>query len=513
MSSNDETGHRLNHRNRYVLAAVIALVACGALAIAAGAGTSRNGSTAAVRSITGKGSTDSCGYPNNVADTALYPRANVTFNESTVLRGFAPANGAFIGDDIKAFYSDEWGLTLGGPGADYSTSANGNDDINPNFGGALTNDPASGLNDPAGRPHMPVLYVTKIADGGSANNPAAGDWQAGALHNTTAALPNEVHGAYGGLGNTGKARPENGTRDGAMAFPASLSADKYTATVVWHVDDLNLDPNSTYKLQFMVHDGDTGPHGGDVGEGCVVAKTPKLSTMANHAPKGSGPTTPAIIGQDTIQDVLSVDNVPSDANVSAVFKLYAPTVAYADAVCGTNLVYTSATKTRIGPGSLGSDQIDPRTYGKKAGLYKWQATVWVNGRMTALGCGDTSGNNNEVSAVDITKTETTTGQKVTVKDKAVISGFVSGDGPATVRFRLYEDSTCSGTPIYDATKTIDDATGSAVSDDVSVQNLGTTDKTFYWLVQFSGNDFNKASTSECGKETFTIHPDGSGTDP
>ena len=183
MSSNDETGHRLNHRHRYVLAAVIALVACGALAIAAGAGTSRSGSTTAVRAITGKGSTDSCGYPNNIGD-ALYPRAGVTFNESTVLRGFAPANGAFIGDDIKAFYSDEWGLTLGGPGADASTSANGNDDINPNFGGALTNDTASVLNDPAGRPHMPVLYVTKIADDGSASTPAPGDWQAGTLHNT-----------------------------------------------------------------------------------------------------------------------------------------------------------------------------------------------------------------------------------------------------------------------------------------------------------------------------------------
>src|SRR4026209_388233 len=122
MSSNDETGHRLNHRRRYVLAAVIALVACGALAIAAGAGTSRNGSTAAVRAIEGKGSgTDSCGYPNNIVDTAQYPRAGVTFNESTVLRGFAPANGAFVGDDIKAFYSDEWALTLGGPGADNST--------------------------------------------------------------------------------------------------------------------------------------------------------------------------------------------------------------------------------------------------------------------------------------------------------------------------------------------------------------------------------------------------------
>ena len=64
MSSNDETGHRLNHRHRYVLAAVIALVACGALALAAGAG-----------------------YPNTT--DALYPRAGVTFNESTVLRGFA----------------------------------------------------------------------------------------------------------------------------------------------------------------------------------------------------------------------------------------------------------------------------------------------------------------------------------------------------------------------------------------------------------------------------------------
>ena len=60
---------------------------------------------------------------------------------------------------------------------------------------------------------------------------------------------------------------------------------------------------------------------------------------------------------------------------------------------------------------------------------------------------------------------------------------------------------------------VDDVNGIATSKEISVQNTGTSDKTFYWVVDFSGNDYNSASTSACGKETFTIHPDGSGVDP
>jgi hypothetical protein len=166
--------------------------------------------------------------------------------------------------------------------------------------------------------------------------------------------------------------------------------------------------------------------------------------------------------------------------------------------------------TRVGPGDVSSDSFIP----KKAGTYKWQATVTVDGVPYDLGCGDTSKGSNEVSYVIIPDTPTNTGQKVTVTDRAQISGFASGGGPSTVDFRLYDNSTCSGTPIFEQKGVlVDDVNGIATSKEISVQNTGTSDKTFYWVVDFSGNDYNSASTSACGKETFTIHPDGSGVDP
>ena len=243
MSSNNET--RSLRGRRSVLAAVLALVVCGALAIAAGAGNSPVASTEQAQVLTKASPTDSCGYPG--ASTLAYPRGATDFNESDVLRGFKPANAAFVGDDIVAYYSDEWALTLGGANADQSTSANGSDDTNINFGGALGN---TSLVDLSSRPLMPVLYVTKVADGQAANRPAAGDWQSGSLHNGTGFLPDEIHGGYGGVTHT-KDRPANGLKDGSLLFdlidPATgklVSTEKYTAIIVWHVDDLNLNPTA-----------------------------------------------------------------------------------------------------------------------------------------------------------------------------------------------------------------------------------------------------------------------------
>lgn len=42
--------------------------------------------------------------------------------------------------------------------------------------------------------------------------------------------------------------------------------------IVWYIDSLGLRPGHAYRLQVMVHDGDQNQSGGDVGEGCMVAK-------------------------------------------------------------------------------------------------------------------------------------------------------------------------------------------------------------------------------------------------
>jgi hypothetical protein len=495
----------LTWRRRYVTAGLLALTLGGVLAIAAVAGTSHSGRAKAIRALKVTTAADSCGYPNTTSNATTFPRRAVTFNESTVLKGFSPAAGAFLGDEIIAYYSDEHALTLGGTGADTSTSANGNDDLAPNTG--------ADVNDPSLRPLKPVLFISEITSTSQSSvpqsgGPEQGDWQANALHNQTGHAPNAIYGSYKPSGAADP--PKNDRKDGSRTFPANLQNEGYTAQIVWNTASLGLQDGKIYKLQFMVHDGDQNKAGGDVGEGCTSVLTPGLTTTATN----NTATTQATIGVDQIHDTLHVTNVAAGTSVSATFKAYAPATAGGnDAVC-TGTPENTSTTTRTGPGDLDSTPFSPAT----TGVYKWQATVTIGTKVTALGCGDTTNGNAEVSFVKKKPTDTYTGQKLDVTDHALIHGFISGGGPSTVRFRLYDNPQCltgdaTHNLLFDETQTIDDTTGEVSSSAFSVQNQTTTDKTFYWKVEFGGNAYNDASTSACGVENFTIHPDGTGTDP
>src|SRR5204863_371314 len=66
--------------------------------------------------------------------------------------------------------------------------------------------------------------------------------------------------------------------------PAGLSNEGWSAEIRWSVDDLvaagKMIPGHTYRLQFMVHDGDQNSTGGDSGEGCVNVQ-PYCTTAAD----------------------------------------------------------------------------------------------------------------------------------------------------------------------------------------------------------------------------------------
>jgi hypothetical protein len=56
--------------------------------------------------------------------------------------------------------------------------------------------------------------------------------------------------------------------------PAGLKDEGYGAEIVWNVNDLPLLAGHSYRLQFMVHDGDQTKTGGDVGQNCVTVCIP-----------------------------------------------------------------------------------------------------------------------------------------------------------------------------------------------------------------------------------------------
>jgi hypothetical protein len=249
-------------------------------------------------------------YPSGTAPAL----SSVVFNESDTMVSFGPTYVLPHGT-IKAWYSDEHALTLGVRRVDVVTATGTTTTdypFTPYTGSkiavsqegplpvgttALTGDQAgtdlatwsSEYNyQDHGRPMWPALYVTDIT---TYTNDTSGDWQQGG---TTAVGPNAVYGTWKGavktVDYTGKKDKKTGlvikqityTVDADPAknnwtgvpdvptggFPA---CDGWCSEIVWNIDSLHLRPGHTYRLQFMIHDGDQHQEGGDVGQACVIA--------------------------------------------------------------------------------------------------------------------------------------------------------------------------------------------------------------------------------------------------
>jgi len=67
----------------------------------------------------------------------------------------------------------------------------------------------------------------------------------------------------------------------------SLADEGYGAECEWSVDRLGLTPGHTYRLYFMVHDGDQNKTGGDVGQACTTVHI--ADVLAAPAPAPDAP--------------------------------------------------------------------------------------------------------------------------------------------------------------------------------------------------------------------------------
>ena len=235
------------------------------------------------------------GYP----DDSSPPRSQVLFNESEVLRYFDPGadNCAAGQDTIKLWYSDEHALTLGVskvivdgvehpfPITPRPTAPTCKQGAELQFGATDPTGDLSG-NDTAkggGRPLWPALFITDLTCYGPKSR--AGDWQQGGV----GIPPQRVCGVWkGAIKTVDHSRvpsvtvtpeadpPKNGWTLGGGEPPKvgfnNLTNQGYGAECEWFVKDLGLVAGHTYRLYFMVHDGDQNKVGGDVGHACTTVR-------------------------------------------------------------------------------------------------------------------------------------------------------------------------------------------------------------------------------------------------
>ncbi len=190
--------------------------------------------------------------------------------ESSVAWALSPGPDENIGagGKIKLWYTDELPLTLGkGNVSPYDPS---NHIINPNVGDESARD----INN---FPYFPSLFITDVT-----SNPS--DTSGDAENGGTPHKPDEIWGTWKAAGGYGSSVPPNkqDLPSGADPFPAESNlkfkdgtiisvalGQNYGSEIIWQVDNLGLTSGHTYRVQFIVHDGDFE---GDIGEGCTTIK-------------------------------------------------------------------------------------------------------------------------------------------------------------------------------------------------------------------------------------------------
>jgi hypothetical protein len=240
------------------------------------------------------------------------PKTSIVFSEPECLvTNLLTTDANCKPTQIQVFYNDEHALTLGvrqvitkkkvGTVTSYTTNNYAVAPLSSNPGSVIAVSPATvavgatvaqnGV-DVSGRPIFPAMFITDIT--GNPANPYAGDWQYGG----TPQPPTAVFGTWKGAvarvdttvtPNTFTVTPDAdpaknnkilGPGSDPFILPAKMKTQGYSAEVRWDISGLKdnngaaLQSGHTYRLYFMVHDGDQNKTGGDVGQECGTITIP-----------------------------------------------------------------------------------------------------------------------------------------------------------------------------------------------------------------------------------------------
>jgi hypothetical protein len=215
---------------------------------------------------------------------------------------------------------------------------------------------------------FPALFVTDVT-----NNPnsLAGDWQFGG----TGQPPNFVFGTWKGATRLvdhtktptavtvtpDNDPPTNNWNLGPGADPVPVPTPQnegYGAEVRWNVDQLHdeqgnpLQGGHTYRLYFMVHDGDQNKTGGDSGQGCSFVTIPAFTPTPT--PTASPTPTPAVAQLSVTSRVFSAKTVVitfnnSTSSAQVLSSLYitwpqATNGSLQSVKMGANTIFNTSTK-------------------------------------------------------------------------------------------------------------------------------------------------------------------------
>jgi len=207
-----------------------------------------------------------------------------------VLVAFRPQGSALNAASIQAFYSDEHAILLGASNVNGTTCAIEPTPAAPGCSVGSLQTGCSGAADISGRPLVPSMFVTDITTDPTSR---AGDWQCGAVA-PTPIPPTSICGTWKGATVTGTTVttasdpaknicPAVGSTGAGIPDPMpTLQTTNYEtgycAEAIWNIGALQaagiLQAGHSYRLQYMVHDGDQNKTGGDVGQNCVNVTVP-----------------------------------------------------------------------------------------------------------------------------------------------------------------------------------------------------------------------------------------------
>jgi hypothetical protein len=234
--------------------------------------------------------------------------------------------------------------------------------------------------------------------------------------------------------------------------------------------------------------------------------TPTLTTQAGTSPVTLGqPVTDTATLSGTANKpgtpVINPTTAGGPAGGTITFTLFGPNDC-------TTKAFTSAAVPVSGDGTYpagGSVSFTPTA----PGTYHWAATYSGNPPNTnsASHNGDCSDTTHEDVVVNQAQSAISTAQNWLPNDSATISAPAGGDLAGTVRFRLFDNNTCTGTPLYDSNNGPAITVSGPSPQTVSSANTSvlTKDTTVSWLVEYKSNNPGQTDvTSACNTEHSSV---------
>ena len=234
---------------------------------------------------------------------------------------------------------------------------------------------------------------------------------------------------------------------------------------------------------------------GNVNLGNPITDTATLTGTANKPGTGGTPT-PSI----------NPTTPGAAAGGTITFRLYGPD----DATCSNAPVFTSSAVPVTGDGTYGPVSFTPTA----AGTYRWVATYsgdLPNTNAKAGACNDA----NENVTVTSVKSSMTSTQSFIPNDSATVSAPAGGNLAGTVKFELFENATCSGTPIYTTNPEVPVSGTSPQTVSTNNTTVSTTSANVSWRLTYdSTNPAQQDIPATCLEKTaLTIDNGGTATSP